>query len=123
METPVLITLDKPRALRWQGSSDALASSIDYTVHRLGAEIAKPRKSLYAICVFIWAGLVDRDHPYERPTDIANALQTDEQQAAALKAIRAMLLEAGLISPDPASPAEKKSTPGDETISASGPEE
>lgn len=89
---PILVTLDRPRRVRWteraQARNSSLARPVGFT------HLARGKNRLYALCALLWAALVDRDHGFEEPEDIAEYLATEDQQVAALEAIRAMIDEA-----------------------------
>lgn len=89
---PILITLDKERQIRWTNRAQARNSSLPRPVQFV--HMARGKNRLYAMCALIWCGLVDRAHDFEEPEDIADFLQTPEQQSAALQAILAMIEEA-----------------------------
>lgn len=72
--------------------------------------LAKRKNSFYAVLAIIWSSLVDKDHEFEAPEDLAEYFKEDEQQTAAVRAISAMIAEAF---------PEKKS-PVSESLSNSG---
>jgi len=63
------------------------------------ADIAAPdsRVAFHALCCFIWATIEDRGQDFATPEDVADYLETPEQQAAGLNALRDALEEAGII--------------------------
>ncbi len=56
--------------------------------------LTKRKNSFYAACAIIWSALVDKDHDFESPEDLAEYLKEDEQQSAAIRAISSMINEA-----------------------------
>ncbi len=106
---PITIQLDRPRAIRWTRRARARNASLARPVSFGG--LTKGKNRLYVVCALLWAALVDRDHDFEAPEDLAEYLETDEQQIAAFKALKDMA--------DEAFP-EKKS-PGSSSSSMSGP--
>lgn len=107
---PILITLDRPRRVRWTNRAEARNSSLPRPASF--TQLARGRNRLYALCAILWSALVDRDHPFEEPEDLAEHLGTAEQQLAAIEAVRAMLEEAY--------PEQKKSEAGVTSPGASG---
>lgn len=104
MSTPTLVTLDKPRAMRWTHRSEYYLGSLERPpvlrdiVHR------NPARAAYALAAFVWAALVERD-AFTGPEQVFDQLKTTEQQIAALEALNRVMIEAGVLE-DP----EKKST-------------
>lgn len=99
-ENRILVTLDRAREVRWTKRAEARNASLPRPVSFAG--LARGRKRLYVLCAIIWSALVERDHDFESPEDLADYFAQDEQQVAALNAVKAML--------DAAFP-EKKSPP------------
>ena len=89
---PIRLTLDRPREVRWTKRAEARNASLPRPVSF--AQLARGKKRLFVLCALVWSALVDRDHDYESPEDLAEFFTTEEQQVAALAAIRAMLDEA-----------------------------
>jgi hypothetical protein len=105
---PITVKLDRVRAVRWTMRAQARNASLARPVSF--ATLAKPRNSIYAMAAILWASLVDKDHEFEAPEDLAEYLTTEEQQLAAIKAVSAMVNEAF---------PEKKS-PVNESLSSNG---
>jgi len=107
-EKPVTVQLDRPRPIRWTNRAKARNSSLvrpgEFTA------LAKPRRALYAMCAILWAALVDREHPFEAPEDLAEYLETEAQQLAALEAIGSMVKQAFPEKKSP--PSSEPSAPG-----------
>lgn len=108
-DKPITVQLDRARAIRWTNRAAARNASLSKPVQF--SALAQRRRSLYAICAIIWAALIDRDHEFEVPEDLADFFVSEDQQLAALQAIGAMIKEAF---------PEKKSAPNSES-SAAGP--
>jgi len=98
---PVVFQFDQPREIKWTMRAQARNASLDRP--QVIADLAKPKKRLAVMCAFLWSAIVDRVHPFTEPDDVAEYLQTQEQQLAAISAIRAMWEEAF--------PTQKKSEP------------
>lgn len=95
MSEPIIVQLDKPRAIRWTNRADARLGMLDRPPELRDIFSKNPRKGLYVLSACIWAALVDRDI-----TDwevIADHLQTAEAQTAALDALCRSLVEAGVL--------------------------
>lgn len=86
------VKLDKEREIAWTMRAQARNSSLSHPVEF--TSLVKGSKRLYALCAIVWAGLVDRDHEFEAPEDIAEFLSTAEQQLEAMKSVKAMIAEA-----------------------------
>lgn len=105
----VTVKLDRERAIRWTNRAQARNASLARPVSF--ATLARGRNQLYALCAIIWSALVEKDHGFDAPEDLADYLESADQQVAAFKAIAAMLEEAF---------PEKKTVPKSES-SAVGP--
>lgn len=92
MSEPILITLDRPRAVRWTQRAMARNASLPRPASFAG--LANGRRRLYVVSALLWAALVDREHEFAEPEDLAEYLQTPEQEMSAITAIRAMVAEA-----------------------------
>jgi len=88
----VTIKLDRDRAVRWTNRAMARNASLARPV--TFSSLSVGRRQLYALCAILWAALVDKDHSFEAPEDLAEYLESEEQQVAAFRAITAMLEEA-----------------------------
>jgi hypothetical protein len=88
----ILIALDRKREVRWTKRAQARNASLTRPVSFAG--LARGRNRLYVLCAIVWSALVDRDHDFESPEDLAEYFTTDEQQAAALSVIKAMINDA-----------------------------
>lgn len=108
-DKPITVQLDRARAIRWTNRAAARNASLPKPVQFTA--LAQRRRSLYAICAIIWAALVDRDHEFEAPEDLADYFVSEAQQLAALHAIGEMVKDAF---------PEKKSAPNSGS-SADGP--
>ena len=115
---PISVELDLARKVRWTSRAEARLSSVDYNIDRAMEDLTQSRKRLYAMCLFIWAGLQDRLHPFAAPEDVAQYLESGEQQVSAIAIINAMLDEAGLL--EPANEDAKKKSLSAETASVPG---
>jgi len=104
---PITIVLDRKREVRWTKRAQARNGSLPRPVSF--ASLTRRKSAFYAICAIIWASLVDRDHEFEAPEDLAEILGSEEKQGEALRAITAMI--------DEAYPEKKSSS----TSSTSGP--
>lgn len=89
---PVLVTLDKPRAIKWNARARLRNSSLEKPTDH--GDLGKPRRMAYALAAHIWAGLVEEDHNFADPFALAPFLESSEQQLAAIKAVGEMLNEA-----------------------------
>ena len=103
---PIKVTLDRQREVRWTKRAEARNASLPRPVSFSG--LARGKKRLFALCAIIWSALVERDHDFEAPEDLAEFFSTEEQQVAALAAISAMLTEAF---PEKKSPVNVASSP------------
>jgi hypothetical protein len=103
---PILVTLDRPRAIRWTHRAEARIGSLERPVTLRDIAHRNPRRAYYALLCHVWAALTE-PHDFAQPEDIgAHLLPTDDaQMLAAFTALRAALVEGGVIE------AEKKSTP------------
>jgi hypothetical protein len=66
-----------------------------------------PRRAFYALCVYAWACLPAGTEGLETPEQMADRLEGPEQQQAAIKALHAAAVEAGVIKkkePEPLAP-------------------
>ena len=106
---PITIQLDRKREIRWTKRAEARNASLPRPVRFAG--LARGKNRLYVLCAIVWSALVDRDHEFEAPEDLADFFGTEEQQLAGLRAITAMVEDAF---------PEKKS-PANESSSANGP--
>lgn len=80
-DDPITITLDRERAIAWTLRARARIDSLAR---------AKKAGGYYQLCCLVWAMLVDREHPFEEPEDVAEYLKTSEQ----VKAIGAAVVKA-----------------------------
>lgn len=105
----VKLNRERPYPIRWTKRAMLRNASLPRPVafHQL----ANSRRRLYVLAALIWSALVERDHAFESPEDLAEFFDTEEQQLAALKAVEEMIKEAF---------PEKKS-PRSSDSSASGP--
>lgn len=110
---PVTIALDRPREIKWSQRAKARLSSLKQTVRF--EDLAHERRGFYALCTFLWAALIDRDHPFDAPEDMAEFLITEAQQVAAFDAFKAIL-------PSPQKKTEDTSQPGPSPSSRSASE-
>lgn len=88
----ITVKLDKDRGVRWTERAKARNASLARPTS-FGA-LGRGKNRLYAVCAILWAALVDKDHEFDAPEDIAEYLTTDAQQLAAFKAISDMIDEA-----------------------------
>ena len=114
---PVTIQLDRVRTIRWTLRAQARNASLKRPVSF--ASLGRRRNSLYALCALLWSALVEKDHEFEDPEDIAEFLSTDEQQLAALRAVAAMVEEAFPSKKNGTSPDSSTNGPERSSISAS----
>jgi hypothetical protein len=103
---PITVTLDRPREVRWTMRAQARMASLARPV--TFASVARKKNALYAVLALIWASLVDRDHEFDAPEDLAEFFKTDEQQSNAIKVLLAVAQEAF---------PEKKSPPNESSSS------
>lgn len=94
MATPRLLLDRKDHAyeLRWCDRADARLSSLERPPSF--ADLSHKKRSYYALCAIIWASIVERNHRFIDPEDLAEYLSTREQVATAMAAVQAMLVEA-----------------------------
>jgi len=90
--TPILVKLDRPREVKWTMRAQARNASLPRPATFGGLQ--KSRNRLYVLCALIWAALVERDHEFIEPEDLAEHFKTAEQQLAGLKVITAMIDQA-----------------------------
>lgn len=93
MATPRLI-LDRPDhayELRWCDRAEAKLSSLDRPP--TFSDLSHKKRSYYALCSIVWASIVEKNHRFIDPEDLAEYLSTREQVAAAMSAVQAMLVE------------------------------
>lgn len=90
---PILITLDRERAIRWTKRAEARNSSLRRRAVKF-TDLSASRSRFWAMCAILWSSLVGNDHEFETPEDIAEFLATEDQQLAAVKAIRALIDDA-----------------------------
>lgn len=69
-----IVQLDQPREIAWTWR--AYARLDGYRPRRKGG-------TFYQFCANVWAALVDRDHPFEEPEDLAAYFDTREKVQAA----------------------------------------
>lgn len=103
---PIKVQLDRPREVRWTKRAEARNASLPHPVRFAG--LARGRNRLYVLCAIIWSALVDRDHEFEAPEDIAEFFSTEQQQLDGLAAITRMIEEAF---PEKKSPGSADSLP------------
>lgn len=89
---PITIQLDRKREVRWTKRAEARNASLPHPVRFSG--LARGRNRLYVLCAIVWAALVERDHEFESPEDLAEFFSTEAQQLAALDAITRMIADA-----------------------------
>lgn len=94
MNQPITIKLDRerPYEIKWTKRAEARNASLARPV--AFSDIGKRKRSLYAMLAIVWSALVERDHGFESPEDLAEFLSEDEQQIAAIKSVGAMLTQA-----------------------------
>ena len=102
----ITIRLDRARPVRWTQRAIARNASLARPVSF--SALSNPRRRLYVLCAILWAALVERDHEMAEPEDLAEWLQTADQQSDAIKAVSAMLAEAF---PEKKNPANDASLP------------
>lgn len=90
--TPILVKLDRSREVKWTMRAQARNASLPRPA--TFGTLQKGRNRLYALCALIWAALVERDHEFAEPEDMAEYFKTAEQQLAGLKVITAMIDQA-----------------------------
>lgn len=116
---PIRITLDRPREIRWTKRAEARNASLPRPVSFSG--LARGNKRLFVLCALVWSALVERDHDFEAPEDLADFFTTEDQQVAALAAIAAMLNEAFPEKKSPPSDASSPLGPAPSSSAASAP--
>lgn len=116
---PILITLDRPRPVRWTARAQARNASLERPASFAGLGRGKHR--LFALCALLWASLTERDHGFAEPEDLAEFLTTEEQQLAALKVISALVADAYPEKKSPPSAAPSPTGPSPSSTSASPP--
>jgi len=89
---PVTVQLDRPRTIKWTNRAAARNSSLPRPV--LFSQMHNPRRRFYVLLALVWCSLVDKDHPFEAPEDLAEHLHTEDQQVEALKAVNRMITDA-----------------------------
>lgn len=121
MNPKTYLILDKPREVRWTKIAQARLARIDYSFSQAIRDLGSRRKFLYALCALHWSALVDLDHPWTHPEELAEHFDTDQKIDRALNAIDEILTEAGLIkvSKKNESPAPDTSQPGPQPSSSS----
>lgn len=108
IDTPITIQLDRKRPVRWTKRAEARNASLPRPASFV--QLGNRRRGSYVLMALIWSSLVERDHEFEAPEDLAEYLSSEEQQLAALKVINALI--------DDAFP--EKKTGGNESFSANG---
>jgi len=93
---PILINLDRPRAIRWTHRADARLGSLERPVVLRDVVSKNPSRAFYALLCYVWAALVDR-HEFAQPEDIAELLGTAEKQTEAFTNLHRALVEAGVL--------------------------
>ena len=83
VDTPVIVQLSHPYALRWSYGAQARLGSLPRPP--VFADLSRPRKSFYALSAYLWASMVDRN-VFEGPEDVAEEL-TQDRLSGALKAL------------------------------------
>ena len=116
---PILVSLDRPRPVRWTARAQARNASLDRPV--TFAALSRGKTRLYALCALLWASLTERDHGFAEPEDLAEHLTTPDQQVAALKVISALVAEAFPEKKSPPNAAPSMTGPSPSSSSASPP--
>jgi len=116
---PILIALDRPRPVRWTARARARNASLPRPVEFSG--LARGKNRLYVLAALLWSALVERDHGFAEPEDLAEHLETPEQQVAAFKVIEALIAEAFPEKKSPTSAAPLPTGPSPSSTSASTP--
>lgn len=114
--TPIVVHLDRARNVKWTNRARARNGSLPRPA--TFTDLAKPHKRMYALCALVWSALVEREHQFESPEDLADYFATEDQQVAALNAIGKMVEEAFPSKND--SGASDSSTSGQDSSSKSG---
>lgn len=99
MDAPtIMVTLDRERPVRW---SHRALSRLQRVTPPVGFEdLSHPQKALGALHAFIWAALIDKNHRFAYPEDLAEYI-TPERAMEAMEVL-ARLFEGEF------EPAEKK---------------
>lgn len=84
MSDVFMVKLDEPRPIRWTFGAQARLGSLARPPEL--SDLARPRKSYSALCAFVWASLVQKNHPFESPEDVAEFITTVDQKDAATSA-------------------------------------
>lgn len=88
MDAPtIMVTLDRERPVRW--SHRALSRLQRVTPPVDFSDLSNPLKALGALHAFIWAALVDRNHRFAYPEDLAEYI-TPDNAVAAMEVLAAM---------------------------------
>lgn len=116
---PILVALDRPRPVRWTARARARNASLPRPAEFSG--LARGKNRLYVLAALLWASLVERDHCFAEPEDLAEFLETPEQQLAAFRVIEALIAEAFPEKKSPMSAAPSPTGPSTSSISASPP--
>lgn len=88
----IMVTLDRPRAVRWTHRARALNSSLARPVEF--EDLGDRKRGLYALCAIIWASLEARDHPWTAPEDLAEYFDTAAKQVGGFKVVRQLIDDA-----------------------------
>lgn len=97
METNTNISLDRLRRIRWTRTAEARLSLQGKELTGILSEMSDRSRVLYSVCLIIWASLVDLEHPWKHPEELAEFLPNEETQHQAIVAIREILTEAGVL--------------------------
>lgn len=116
---PIVVTLDRPRQIKWTTRAEARNSSLPRPVKF--EALSKGDRRLYAVCAILWAALVDRDHEFDSPEDLAEFLGSGQQQVAALEAIRSMVKQTFPEKKSPSSSEQSTTGHSPSSTSASAP--
>lgn len=116
---PIVVALDRPRPVRWTARARARNASLPRPAEFSG--LARGKNRLYVLAALLWAALVERDHGFAEPEDLAEFLETTDQQIAALKIIEALIAEAFPEKKSPMSAAPSPTGPSPSSTSASPP--
>jgi hypothetical protein len=103
MAGEIKVSLDKPRAIRWTHRAEFTLGSITRPPTYTDLAHSNPHRAFYALCVFVWAALVEQEHPFAAPSDLAPHLESVESQQKAFAALVQALRDAGVL--------EQKKTP------------
>lgn len=109
---PILVTLDKPREIRWTHRADARLGSLERAPGLRDLVHRNPHRGYYALLAFVWASLVEK-HEFAEPEALADFIHSDSetQQHEAFKALRLALIAGGVIED------QKKTVPNGATAS------